>query len=69
MLGSVELRGSSDVVTLTPWLRTLGGRKMRKSRAGFAQGEKGLNFAVTSVINLVIMLGEDALAGAAWYRG
>jgi hypothetical protein len=39
-----------------PFARALGGRKVRKRRAGFAQGEKGLNLAETSVINLVIIL-------------
>lgn len=34
-----------------------GGRKVRKRRAGLAQAEKGLNLAVTSVMNFVIILG------------
>lgn len=39
-----------------PFWRALGGRNVRKSRAGFAHAENGLNLAVTSVINLVIIL-------------
>lgn len=40
-----------------PLARALGGRNVRKRRAGLAQAENGLNFAVISVMNLVIILG------------
>lgn len=48
-----------------PLARADGGRKVRKRRAGFAQTEKGLNLAVTSVINLVIILGGKGDSGGA----
>lgn len=38
--------------------RAVGGMKDRKRRADFAAGEKGLNFVVISVMNLVIILGN-----------
>lgn len=56
-LGSVELRGRMDVVIEVPLDLASGGRKVRKRRAGLAQAEKGLNLAVTSVMNFVIILG------------
>lgn len=40
-----------------PDLRAVGGMKERKRRADLAVGEKGLNFVVISVMNLVIILG------------
>lgn len=45
-----------------PFDRALGGRKVRNSRAGFAQAEKGLNLAVTSVMNLVIIAADGCAA-------
>jgi hypothetical protein len=56
-LGSAEDRGSSCVETFMPSLRAFGGRKERKRRADRAPREKGLNLTVTSVMNLVIMMG------------
>jgi len=44
---------------LVPFARAFGGRNVRKRRAGLAQAENGLNFAVISVMNLVIMMGEE----------
>ncbi len=55
-LVSGEFRGSMAVVMLMPFARAFGGIKVRNSRAGLAQAEKGLNLAVTSVMNLVIIL-------------
>lgn len=55
-LGSVEVRGSKVVVMAMPLDRAFGGRNVKKRRAGLAQVEKGLNLAVTSVMNLVIIL-------------
>lgn len=40
---------------LTPFDRALGGKLDRKSRAGLAQAEKGLNLVLISVMNLVII--------------
>lgn len=39
-----------------PFALALGGRNVRNRRAGLAQAENGLNLAVTSVMNLVIIL-------------
>lgn len=39
-----------------PLDRAVGGSSVRKRRAGLAQVEKGLNLAVTSVMNLVIIV-------------
>lgn len=39
-----------------PFDRAFGGSKVKKRRAGLAQVEKGLNLAVTSVMNLVIIV-------------
>lgn len=43
-------------MTTVPFARTFGGRKVKNRRAGLAHVEKGLNLAVTSVMNLVIIL-------------
>jgi hypothetical protein len=43
-------------LTTVPLARTFGGRKVKNRRAGLAHVEKGLNLAVTSVMNLVIIL-------------
>lgn len=43
-----------------PLDRAFGGRNVKKRRAGLAQVEKGLNLAVTSVMNLVIILTAGA---------
>lgn len=55
-LFSAESLGSRAVLTTVPFARTFGGRKVRNRRAGLAHVEKGLNLAVTSVMNLVIIL-------------
>jgi hypothetical protein len=55
-LASGAVRGSSVVLIFIPVALALGGRWVRKSRAGFAHAEKGLNLAVTSVMNFVIIL-------------
>lgn len=57
-LGSVEVRGRRVVWMTVPLDLASGGRKVKKRRAGLAQAEKGLNLAVTSVMNFVIMLGN-----------
>ena len=54
--GSVENRGMSNVLTVVPPARTVGGRLERKSLADLERCEKGLNFAVISVMNLVIIV-------------
>lgn len=56
--GSLDVRGSRTVLMAMPDWRALGGMKERKSRADRAVGEKGLNLVVTSVMNLVIILGD-----------
>ena len=56
-LGSVDVRGRTVVVMDVPLDLASGGRKVRKRRAGLAQAEKGLNLAVTSVMNFVIIWG------------
>lgn len=55
-LGSVEARGSSVVLIVVPVVLAFGGSSVRKRRAGLAQAENGLNRAVISVMNLVIIL-------------
>lgn len=50
-------------MTTVPFARTFGGRKVRNRRAGLAHVEKGLNLAVTSVINLVIILAVGGRGG------
>lgn len=60
---SGEFLGKRLVWTVVPLARTFGGRNVRKRRAGFAQVEKGLNLAVTSVMNFVIILFFDVPAG------
>lgn len=55
-LGSVEFRGSRVVLIIMPFARAVGGRKVKNNRAGLADALNGLNLAVTSVINLVIIL-------------
>lgn len=54
-LASVEFRGRRVVVIDVPLARALGGRNVRNSRAGFAHAENGLNLAVISVTNFVII--------------
>lgn len=54
-LGSFESRGRIVVVMAVPFARAVGGINVRNRRAGFAQAENGLNLAVTSVMNLVII--------------
>lgn len=54
--GSLLVRGSILVSIFMPSARAFGGIRDRKSRAGFARGEKGLNWTRTSVRNRVIML-------------
>lgn len=58
-LFSADVLGSSVVLILIPLARALGGRYVRKSRAGLAQAEKGLNLAVTSVRYLVSILAAE----------
>lgn len=60
-LGSFVVRGRRVELILTPMERAVGGSWVRKRRAGFAQAEKGLNLAVMSVMNLVIMAGNSCL--------
>lgn len=55
-LGSLVVRGISDELIFMPVVRALGGRCVRKRRAGLAQAENGLNLAVTSLMNFVIIL-------------
>lgn len=57
-LGSVDVRASTVVLMMVPFARASGGSSVRKRRAGFAQAENGLNLAVISVMNFVIILGK-----------
>ena len=66
MLGSVDWRGSSVVWMVMPVALALGGRKVRKRRAALAWREKGLNFVVTCVRNLEIIV--TSLTGL-WIAG
>lgn len=53
---SVDVRGSSFVWMAMPWLRAVGGRNERNSRADLDFAEKGLNLVFTSVMKRVIIL-------------
>lgn len=53
VLGSVDVRGSSCVVTAMPCWRADGGSCVRNSRAALDRTENGLNRVVTSVMNRV----------------
>lgn len=55
---SVDARGSSFVWMAMPWLRAVGGRNERNSRADLDLAEKGLNLVLTSVMKRVIILGS-----------
>ncbi len=50
------MRANIVEVIFMPFILASGGSWERNSRAGLAQVEKGLNLAVTSVMNLVIIL-------------
>lgn len=63
-LGTAVVRGRRVVLIFMPLALALGGRCVRKSRAGLAHGEKGLNLAVTSVMNFVIILADCDAQGA-----
>lgn len=67
-LGSFESRGRIVVVMVVPFARAVGGINVRNRRAGFAQAENGLNLAVTSVMNLVIILTTWGAQGASNWR-
>lgn len=54
---SAAERGSSLVWMTMPWLRAVGGRLVRKSRADLEWAEKGLILVLTSVMKRVIILG------------
>jgi len=47
LLGVADVRGSNSVVMAIPSERAPGGRRVRKSRAALARGEKGLKRVVT----------------------
>ena len=55
-LDSEEFWGRRTVLILVPFARALGGMRVRRRRAGFAQGENGLNLTEISDMNLVIIL-------------
>lgn len=58
--GSVDVRGRRLVVNFKPpFARALAGRLARNSRVDLEAAENGLNLAVTSVMNLVIMFADS----------
>lgn len=62
---SADARGSSFVWMAIPWLRAVGGRNERNSRADLDFAEKGLNLVLTSVMKRVIILEDDGVRACA----